>query len=252
MPPGLAEQIEKVGLLSRHAPISSEELGEKEIIRGYGITSPGSFQGIAFTARQAKVITLPTSLGLPSVGNTVPFYSYSYRPGSEAAPQNLIEYVGKVLHQPGAAFDFGITGYRARSITFDTLIGCINAHRQAAVEPVASSAAETASISAQISTDAERRVAKHKGLVGRLVSTIVTEAKKLDIRLLKVTVTPAWSHEYEETNGVVMEAEIKGNADERFLLWDSVGERIGVLQDLVGDTERQFLTEQVSFVVTRS
>ena len=101
--PGLAEQIEKVGLLSRHAPFSPEELGEKEIIRGYGITSPGSLQGIAFTAGQAKVITLPTSPGLPSVGNTVPSHSYSYLPGSETASKNLIEYVGKMLHQPRAS-----------------------------------------------------------------------------------------------------------------------------------------------------
>jgi hypothetical protein len=36
---------------------------------------------------------------------------------------------------------------------------------------------------------------------------------------------PAWSHEYDEHNGVVIDIEIKADPDKRFSYWDALSEQ---------------------------
>ena len=62
---------------------------------------------------------------------------------------------------------------------------------------------------------------------------------------------PAWSHEYEERTGIVIEAEIEGSTDQRFSLWDTVCEQISKLQESLPKKESRFLSEDISFVVSR-
>lgn len=63
---------------------------------------------------------------------------------------------------------------------------------------------------------------------------------------------PAWSHEYDEHTGIVIDVEIHATADERFLYWDAVCARFNQLEESLSPEEISFLTDEISFIVDRS
>ena len=86
---------------------------------------------------------------------------------------------------------------------------------------------QCSSASLEVVDEAKKRLAGHEILARRLYELIEKQALHRKIPVRKIAVLPAWSHEYEERTGIVIEAEIEGTTDERFSLWDTVCEQIG-------------------------
>ena len=92
----------------------------------------------------------------------------------------------------------------------------------------------------------------HKNLVHEVCSLAKEEAQARRLTLLCIDVRPAWSHEYEERTGIVIDVEIQATTNERFSYWDAVCERLNELEDSLPSEERRFLNDEVSFIVNRS
>jgi len=103
----------------------------------------------------------------------------------------------------------------------------------------------------EIVDEAKKRLAGHEILARRLYELIERQASARKIPVRKIVVLPAWSNEYEERTGIVIEAEIEGSTDQRFSLWDTVCEQIGKLQKSLPAKESRFLSKDISFVVSR-
>lgn len=97
--------------------------------------------------------------------------------------------------------------------------------------------------------EAARRLAGREKLVDKLISLAEQEVSARGMSSLKVTVRPAWSHEYEEHTGIVIDLGVKANAEERFSLWESVCEQMDQLQDSLPEEESRFLIDEVSLIV---
>ena len=105
---------------------------------------------------------------------------------------------------------------------------------------------QCASASLEIVDEAKKRLAGHEILARRLYELMEKQASAR-----KIAVLPAWSHEYEERTGIVIDAEIEGSTDQRFSLWDTVCEQIYKLQKSLPKKESRFLSEDISFVFSR-
>ncbi|MBI3798979.1 MAG: hypothetical protein HY268_18695 [Deltaproteobacteria bacterium] len=103
-----------------------------------------------------------------------------------------------------------------------------------------------------IDPEAARRFRDHERIVYEVCSLAKEEAQARGLVLLRVDVRPAWSHEYDERTGIVIDVEIRASSDERFSYWDAVCERLNQLEDLLSPEEQRFLNDEVSFIVSRS
>ncbi len=103
-----------------------------------------------------------------------------------------------------------------------------------------------------IAPEAARRLGGHESTVQAVCSLAKEEAQARGLSLLKIEVRPAWSHEYDERTGIVIDVEIRASSDERFSYWDAVCERLNELAESVSPEERCFLNDEVSFIVNRS
>jgi hypothetical protein len=103
-----------------------------------------------------------------------------------------------------------------------------------------------------ISPTAAQRLRGHERIVQAVCSLAKGEARARGLALLNINVRPAWSHEYDERTGVVIDVEIKAGADERFSYWDAMCERLNQLEDTLSPEDRSFLTSEISFIVSRS
>jgi hypothetical protein len=110
---------------------------------------------------------------------------------------------------------------------------------------------QCASASLEVVDEAKKRLAGHEILARSLYELIARQASAREISVRKIVVLPAWSNEYEERTGIVIEAEIEGSTDQRFSLWDTVCEQIYKLQESLPEKESRFLSEDISFVVSR-
>jgi len=118
-----------------------------------------------------------------------------------------------------------------------------------AEEPFADSFPTTV---AAIDPEAARRFRGHERIMHEVCSLAKEEAQSRGLTLLRIDVRPAWSHEYDEQTGVVIDVEIKASSDERFSYWDAVCERLNELEEAVPPEERGFLNDEVSLIVNRS
>ena len=97
--------------------------------------------------------------------------------------------------------------------------------------------------------EAARRFRGHEKIVQEVCSLAKEEARARGLALLHIDVRPAWSHEYDERTGVVIDVEIKATTDEQFSYWDAVCERVSQLEDALSLEDRSFLTDEISLVV---
>lgn len=143
-------------------------------------------------------------------------------------------------------------GVRGRLGEFHSLLGRLFSLQEG--EPITEEGeAEIHSLTIEnFSTEATRRLSGYERVIQELFSISKKEAYARNIPILIVDVRPAWSHEYKENSGVVVDIEIKGSAEERFSLWDAICERIDQLKDSLSQEEWQFLTDEISFIVRRS
>lgn len=103
-----------------------------------------------------------------------------------------------------------------------------------------------------IDPDAAQRFRGHEKIVREVCSLAKEEARACGLALLRIDVRPAWSHEYDERTGIVIDVEIRASSDERFSYWDAVCERLNELEESVPPEERCFLNDEISFIVNRS
>jgi len=107
----------------------------------------------------------------------------------------------------------------------------------------------TTTLIESVSPEAARRLSGHESTVQAVCSLAKEEARARGLSLLKIEVRPAWSHEYDERTGIVIDVEIRASSDERFSYWDAVCERLSRLEDLLPPQEQRFLQDQAFFVV---
>ncbi len=103
-----------------------------------------------------------------------------------------------------------------------------------------------------IAPEAAQRSSGYESIVQEVCSLAKEEAQTRGLALLQIDVRPAWSHEYDERTGVVIDVEIKATTDERFSYWDAVCERLNELEDSISPEERCFLNYEIFFVVSRT
>ncbi len=103
-----------------------------------------------------------------------------------------------------------------------------------------------------ITPEVGQRLRGREKLLQTVYAIAHEEAQKQGIHLRKVTVRPAWSNEYDERTGVVVDVEIEGAADDRFSYWESVCTRLQDLESALPPQERDFLVNDLSFIVNRS
>jgi hypothetical protein len=70
--------------------------------------------------------------------------------------------------------------------------------------------------------------------------------------LHKIEIRPAWSHEYDERTGIVIDIEIDAAAEERFSYWDAICERVNQLEVSLSPEEQRLLNDEISLRVSRS
>lgn len=111
--------------------------------------------------------------------------------------------------------------------------------------------ADKQKIALEITDEAKRRLAGHEEVTEKLLSIVEKEASGLNITLKTITVRPAWSHEYEDYTGVVIDVEVAGNNNQRFALWDAISSKLDALLDSLTPEEQSFLADNISVVVTQ-
>lgn len=116
-------------------------------------------------------------------------------------------------------------------------------------KPYTSPAQCQGTVQPQISDESARRLRGHEKLLENLVFIAEQEASARGISLLKIDVLPAWSHEYEERSGVVIQVEVRATDEQRFAFWEGMSERMDSLQDTLAPTEKDFLTDEISVIV---
>jgi len=87
-----------------------------------------------------------------------------------------------------------------------------------------------------IDPEAARRFSDHERIVQEVCSLAKEEAQARGLTLLRIEVRPAWSHEYDERTGIVIDVEIRASSDERFSYWDTVCERLSYSEFHLGET----------------
>ncbi len=107
-------------------------------------------------------------------------------------------------------------------------------------------------IDVTIDPEATRRFQGHEGVVQKVCALATEEAQARGLVLHYLDVRPAWSHEYDERTGVVVDAAVEASTDEQFSYWDAVGERLTQLEDTLPLEERSFLVKEISFVVSQN
>jgi len=103
-----------------------------------------------------------------------------------------------------------------------------------------------------IAPEAARCFRGHERIVQEVCSLAKEETQARGLVLLHIDVRPAWSHEYDERTGIVIDVEIRASSDERFSYWDAVCERLNELEETLSPEDRCFLNNEVSFIVNRS
>jgi len=103
-----------------------------------------------------------------------------------------------------------------------------------------------------VTPEAVQRLHGHESIAQQVCFLAKEEAQARGLALLRIDVRPAWSHEYDERTGVVIDVEIKVSTDERFSYWDAMCERLNELAESVPPEERCFLNYEIFFVVRRT
>ena len=101
------------------------------------------------------------------------------------------------------------------------------------------------------SPEAARRLSGHESTVHAVCALAIQQAQARGLPLLKIDVRPAWSHEYDERTGIIIDVEISAPSDERFSYWDALCERLSFLQLSLPLQEQRFLQDQVSLLVNK-
>ena len=103
----------------------------------------------------------------------------------------------------------------------------------------------------RIAPEAERRILGYEWLMQYLYEIVYDEMQRQRVSLRQLEVRPAWSNEYDDTTGVVIDVSIEGSVEQRFALWEVISSKIEALEAYMRPGDREFFTSSVSIIVNR-
>jgi hypothetical protein len=102
------------------------------------------------------------------------------------------------------------------------------------------------------SSEAARRIAGREEILRRLCELAESAAREHGAQVKKVSIRPAWSHEYDERTGVVVDVDVIASDDTRFAYWEALNECLDKLAELLPAVDRNWLENEVSITVMRN
>jgi hypothetical protein len=105
---------------------------------------------------------------------------------------------------------------------------------------------QTASV--EIVPDVEQRLIGRTSLMRQICSLIKEEIDTFQTSA-RIRVRPAWSHEYENRSGIVIDVEANVDDDRRFLLWDAISTKVAALSNL-SEADQSFVNDNISVFVS--
>jgi len=106
-------------------------------------------------------------------------------------------------------------------------------------------------LDAVITPEAEDRIRGQEVILEYVESIAMKTASDLHVSIQRMIVAPAWSHEYDDRTGIVIDIDIDADNDRRFALWDAICEQLDQEQSGLSEKERRFLEDDVSVSVNR-
>src|SRR5437660_208982 len=74
--------------------------------------------------------------------------------------------------------------------------------------------------------EATLRYEHHRKLVSEICGIIGEIARERAVALERVDIRPAWSHEYEETRGIVVDIEVHSPTEQALAYWQALSEAL--------------------------
>ncbi len=108
------------------------------------------------------------------------------------------------------------------------------------------------SIADSISAQAAKRIAGREEVVERICELAGAQAAKRNLRVNEISVHAAWSHEYDENTGVVVDVNVTASDEDRFSYWEALNERLDELAASLPQNARDWLESEVSLTVIRA
>ncbi|HXR36081.1 MAG TPA: hypothetical protein VN754_09055 [Candidatus Binataceae bacterium] len=93
------------------------------------------------------------------------------------------------------------------------------------------------------------RYKHHRRLVSEICQMLGQIARERAVALERVDIRPAWSHEYEETRGIVVDIEVRSPTEEALAYWPLLSATLEQRALTFDAASRKFLEENVSIMV---
>ncbi len=107
-------------------------------------------------------------------------------------------------------------------------------------------------IADSISTQAAKRIAGREEVVVRICELARAQAAKRNLRVNEISVHAAWSHEYDENTGVVVDVDVTASDEDRFSYWEALNERLDELAASLPQNDSDWLQSELSLTVIRA
>jgi len=109
-----------------------------------------------------------------------------------------------------------------------------------------------AGITDSVGAEAVNRIAGREALLGRICKLAKAEAAERSLRVNKLSIHAAWSHEYDEQTGVIVDIDVTASDEDRFSYWEALNERLDELAASLSQPDRDWLQSDLSLTVVRS
>jgi hypothetical protein len=110
----------------------------------------------------------------------------------------------------------------------------------------------TQKVAGTISAEAARRIAGREEILRRICELARSEAVQRGVQVNQVNIHPAWSHEYKEQAGVVVDVDVTASNDDRFSYWDALREGVDELAASLPPADRSWLESELSLAIIRA
>lgn len=108
------------------------------------------------------------------------------------------------------------------------------------------------SIADSISAQAAKRIAGREEVVGRICEVARAQAAKHNLRVNEISIHAAWSHEYDENTGVVVDVNVTASDEDRFSYWEALNEGLDELAASLPQNDCDWLQSELSLTVIRA
>lgn len=102
-----------------------------------------------------------------------------------------------------------------------------------------------------IAPEARLRMKGREALVSRVCEVAEGIAHGRGLPTSGIRVRPAWSHEYDDATGIVVEITLQASSEARFAYWEALGQAVDALAISLPPEQLRFLNADVSLIVKR-